>query len=103
MFAVTSIPCFEIWILLHFSYSTAPFTAVGDQSACQRALNEVRRHFPEYAKNLKDMYDKLADKTSTALTHAGRLTKHNKTSRSSNPATAVHELVGYLRGLKSEA
>src|ERR1700730_2592258 len=24
--AVTSVPCFEIWILLHFCYSSAPFT-----------------------------------------------------------------------------
>src|SRR5262249_30283083 len=48
--AITSVPCFEIWILLHFQYTTAPFNNVGGRSACERVIGEVRKHFADYNK-----------------------------------------------------
>ena len=33
-----SVPCFEIWLLLHFRYSTASFTASGRRSACDKGF-----------------------------------------------------------------
>jgi hypothetical protein len=34
--AITSVPCFEIWVLLHFDYSTASFVASGGKSPCDK-------------------------------------------------------------------
>jgi RloB-like protein len=48
--AITSVPCFEIWVLLHFVYSTRAFTAVGTESACDRVLRQVQKHLPSYVK-----------------------------------------------------
>lgn len=98
--AITSMPCFELWILLHFVFSTAPFTAAGGRSACDNVIRAVRDHMPEYDKALADVFDRLQPRLDTALAHGGRLARHNRDAHSVNPATRVHELVKYLRELR---
>jgi hypothetical protein len=97
---IVSWPCFEIWVLLHFVYSTAPYNSTGGQSACDLVVREVRKHFAGYAKGSREIYGSLESKTDTAITHAKRLVGHNTSTNSYNPSTAVHELVDYLRKLK---
>jgi hypothetical protein len=50
LFACTSVPCFEVWVLLHFHYSTAGFTPVGNKSGCDRVIDAIRGHFGKYQK-----------------------------------------------------
>lgn len=100
LFAITSVPCFEFWVLLHFEYTAAPFTAVGGKSACDRVIERVCTHFPGYRKAMNGIYEKLQLRADAAITHAARLAHHNHETGTSNPATKVHELVTYLRGLK---
>jgi RloB-like protein len=99
-YPIISWPCFEIWVLLHFVYSTAPYNRTGAQSACDLVVREVRKHFAGYSKAHRDIYNHLETKIETALTHAVRLAQHNTSSNSFNPSTAMHELVDYLRKLK---
>jgi hypothetical protein len=98
--AITSVPCFEVWILLHFAYTSAPFSRAGSQSACDRVVGEVKRHFPDYAKGHQDAYAKLAAMEQQAIANATRLQKENLKTGSGNPGTQVHALVDYLRHLK---
>jgi hypothetical protein len=98
---IVSWPCFEIWILLHFVYSTAPFNPIGGKSACDLVLREVTKHFPNYAKGLPGVYGQLKLKIDGAIAHANRLAEHNVSTQSYNPSTRMHELVDYLRKLKS--
>jgi hypothetical protein len=98
--AITSVPCFEVWILLHFSYSSAPFNKAGSQSACDRVVSEVKKHFSDYTKGYQDAYAKLAAMESQAIANAIRLQKENFKTGSCNPGTQVHALVDYLRNLK---
>ena len=100
--AITSVPCFEIWILLHYLYSSAPVTASGGRSACDNVVAEIRRHLPEYEKAFGDLFEKLVPMLDTAITHADRLAVHNRETGSDNPATKVHELVKYLQSLKRD-
>lgn len=97
---IVSWPCFEIWILLHFVYSTAPFNSAGNQSACDLVVRAVKRHFAKYTKGHRGVYHHLESKIATAVTHAKRLAQHNNSTGSANPSTAVHELVEYLQNLK---
>lgn len=99
--AIVCTPCFELWILFHFQYTTAAFTAVGKNSACDNVIREVKKHLPEYVKKQHDIYGKLHDATDNALKHATRLEQHNRDTGSRNPETRVHRLVDYLRKLKS--
>ena len=97
---ITSIPCFEIWILLHHRYSTAPFTSVGEQSACERLIRELRTHYAGYAKGRDNVFAELESRLPQALDHAIRLEAHNHAVNSWNPSTMVHRLVRYLMELK---
>lgn len=92
-FAATSWPCFEIWILLHFKYSTAPQNR-------HDAFAEVKKHYPAYAKGCKTVFDDLAHALERAVQRAERLQGENEKNGSVNPATRMHELITYLMGLK---
>ncbi len=98
--AITSIPCFEIWVLLHFNYSTAPFAPSGNKSGCDKVLSVIRDHVKGYQKAFVDVFEVLNPRTDTAVANALKLAKHNGKTGSNNPATKVHELVAYLRNLK---
>ena len=43
-------PCFEFWLLLHFAFSRGPYVAVGNASACDVCIRDLRRHLPDYDK-----------------------------------------------------
>ena len=100
--ATTSIPCFEVWILLHFRYTTSPFTAAGGRSACDAVVAQVRRQLPAYAKGDPTVYNQIKDRIDAAIASAARLAVHNSGADSDNPATLVHELVDYLRKLRPD-
>jgi hypothetical protein len=100
LMAVTSWPCFEIWVLLHFAYSTAPYAISGNRSACDNVLAEVQKHMTNYTKGYKGVFEALAPRLDTALLNATKLEKHNQTTQTTNPHTRMHELVNALKGLK---
>ncbi len=43
---IVSTPCFEIWLLLHFIYTTKPFVASCGGSNCDLVISELRKFFP---------------------------------------------------------
>lgn len=100
LIAITSWPCFEFWLLLHFRYTDAPFNRTGRKSACDIALEQLTQWFPEYQKKLEDVYERVRAQYDTAHRHATRLQRDNRRTQSQNPSTRVHELVGYLLRLK---
>lgn len=98
--AVVSTPCFEVWMLLHFKFSTAPFSGTGSMTAGLSVVSALKQHIPGYSKSSAGLYTRLADKVSLAMANGRRLAKYNAASQSTNPATSMHDLVEYLRGLK---
>lgn len=98
--AIASLPCFELWVLLHFVYSAAPFMKTGNKSACDKVIDVLHEHLPQYQKAMRGVFEQLEPHTTRAVTHAERLAQHNVDTASENPATRVHELVRYLRELK---
>jgi hypothetical protein len=97
---INSVPCFEVWILLHFQYSTAPFVASGSMSPCDMVIRKLKQNIPNYEKGTKDIYIKTSHHVATAMQHAQRLDRENERSGSTNPATRVHELVAILHDLR---
>jgi hypothetical protein len=98
--AIVSWPCFEVWILLHFVMTTHSFTAGAGRSACEQVIQQIAGHLPHYVKGAKDVFVALAGRLDAATTHAERLAVHNQETGSENPATNVHTLITYLKGLK---
>lgn len=93
--ALWSNPCFELWLLLHLRYTTAPMTA----AECQRALSQAmsKNLGVEYCKNLDGLFGMIDGQRAEALQRATRLAAHheglgNAKPSAQNPATKVGEI-----------
>ena len=100
--AVTSVPCFEYWLLLHFTYSTRPYEALPGNSACNQVLTELRSYLTDYSKGAGNIFSRLREQLDFAKHNAARAQKASETNHSDNPSTGVHELVEFLQTIKSQ-
>lgn len=94
--AITSTPCFEIWPLLHFTYTTKAYTASGNRSACDSLVTDLRQHINDYAKNILGLFERINQRQGFAIKNAEKLKNDNINTGSKNPDTDVHELIEYL-------
>lgn len=89
---VSSTPCFEVWFLQHFKYSTHPFCSNSE------VIDELRRYVPKYEKNM-DIFPLIVGNTDKAIKRARALENHhdnlgrNKNSVTRNPSTNAHIIV----------
>lgn len=102
--AITSTPCFEVWLLLHFGYSDQPFHAAGKKSVGDQVVAALKTKpgFAKYGKGQKGIFGQLKDKLADALTHAAQLRGHVVATGSINPATDVDELVKAIQALTAK-
>jgi hypothetical protein len=63
---------------------------------------DLRKNFTDYQKGGKAIFADLEARIDQAITHSVRLAKHNEDTGAINPATEMHELVKYLRALKTK-
>lgn len=97
--AITTVPCFEFWLLLHFEDATKPYTTVGDNSACDLVMRDLKKFMPNYDKGDKNAFTATYHSVDMAITRAKRLEKRQEAAGTDNPSTKAHRLVEYLRGL----
>lgn len=102
--AITSTPCFEVWLLLHFGYTDQPFQAAGKKSVGDQVVSALKTKpgFAKYGKGQKGVYGLLKAKLDDALAHADRLRTHRAKTGSINPATDVDELVKAIQALATK-
>jgi hypothetical protein len=100
-YAITSVPCFEFWILLHFEQTTKPFVRAGNRSPCDNIIHELKAYLPQYGKGDKTIYEQIKgeNRPDVAIARAKQVNDNAKASDSDNPSTLVPELIEYLRGL----
>jgi len=96
---ITSIPCFEIWLLLHFIYTSKPFCAACDDSNCDLVISDLKKYIPDYEKAADNIFidDERLD---FAINNAKSLETFHKTSGTDNPSTRIYQLVEHLKRLK---
>ncbi len=102
--AITSTPCFEVWLLLHFRYSDQPFYPACRKSVCDQVVKalKIESGFAKYGKGQKGVYGQLKNKLADALTYAERLRRRGAATGSINPATDVDELVKVIQALATK-
>ena len=61
---IVSRPCFEIWYFCHFLVSTKQYTSSNE------VLNVLQQYIPEYSKSMKNLWERISDKTETAIFNA---------------------------------
>ncbi len=99
-FAINSVPCFEYWLLLHFTYTTEPFRATGKSSAADAVIHKLKKHIPDYEKSITGIFIKLYDHLEQAKKNAELSLGEADKTGTDNPSTRVHDLVIYLQNIK---
>lgn len=99
MYAITSVPCFEVWLLFHFTDSSAPFHASGSRSVCDQVIARLKtfKCFINYQKGDLDAFEKIKDKLGTARINAMKIWEQMD-SNGDNPSTLVFQLIDHLEG-----
>ena len=99
--AATSVPCFEFWLLLHFTYTTRSFDT-GPGSICANVISDLENYIPRYSKGDDNIYQATKDYIGTAITNSKRVIRHCDAAGTDMPSTKLHELVEYLQRLKGK-
>lgn len=92
---IVSNPCFEVWYLLHYEYSTRSYINA------DAVIRELKKHFPGYEKT-SDMYPVLKGNMDEAIANAEKLEEYHKVEEhmhpdtACNPYTDVHKVVNVL-------
>lgn len=101
--AITSSPCFEYWLLLHFGLTDQPFHAAGKKSVCDNLVVQLRKKpgFKHYNKGQQGVYALLkGEKTASAIAAARQVRQGAEATGQKTPLTHVDTLVGALLALK---
>ncbi|MGH1396292.1 MAG: RloB family protein, partial [Trichormus sp.] len=101
---ITSIPCFEVWFLLHYCYTTSPFNNYKQllpKLEAEMRKKGILKQGEYYNKSDLELYKKLKIHQQDAVNHATRLEKDYPNEHGcNNPSTKVHTLVKKLQEQK---
>lgn len=87
-----SVPCFELWLLMHHERTDRPF------SGCDEIIHTLRRHIPGYVKADARIAEQLLPLLTTAIEN-GRWLKQQGLE---NPYTSVHQLLEHLQAVAAQ-
>ncbi len=98
-YATPSIPCFELWLLLHF----VPVRGYMHRHEIQRALSDSDK-LPDYAKGGRGYFETTRHRLEVAYKHADLLTANDPLGiekNTTNPYTSVGKLVQLLTSMNT--
>lgn len=90
--AVASVPCFELWLLLHFENVQSPLER-------GEVLQRLKKYLPKYEKAMTGVFGMTRDRWELAATRAETLSSRSSAYAAPEPFTAVWELVALLISL----
>ena len=91
---ITSSPCFELWFLLHYDYTTANMDS-------EEVIKRLKEYYPKYEKNI-NIYPDIIKEIDLAIDRAKKLEKYQPDNNrkigtvEANPNTEVYKIVEYL-------
>lgn len=100
--AIISNPCFEIWLLIHFKYTTKSYSKNGSKSSSTNVYNDLLKVFPGYSKTMMNLFSQLNSQLTTALENAKKLSTYNVQTDTINPSTNMHELIDFIYKMVKE-
>ena len=92
--AVASVPCFELWLLLHFEDVQAPLHRT-------EVYQRLRQHLPDYDKGQAGHYAQTSQNLADASQRAEHLAQLTTAHDGTEPYTDMHRFVHLLTTLKS--
>ena len=91
---ITSSPCFELWFLLHYDYTTANMDS-------EKVIKRLKEYYPKYEKNI-NIYPDIIKEIDLAIDRAKKIEKYQIDINrrigtvEANPNTEVYKIVEYL-------
>ena len=91
---ITSSPCFELWFLLHYDYTTANMDS-------EEVIKRLKEYYPKYEKNI-NIYPDIIKEIDLAIDRAKKLEKYQTDNNrrigtvEANPNTEVYKIVEYV-------
>lgn len=92
--AIATVPCFELWLLLHFEEVTASLHRT-------EVHHRLRQHLPNYTKGQVGHFAATRAQLDVATQRAAHLAGQHVAHDGSQPYTDIHRLVNLLVALKS--
>lgn len=93
---ITSYPCYEFWILLHFEYSRRPYVASGGSSPGECMVQDIckLKGLEKYSKGGgAPLFEMLLPRLSDARRNAMRVMNSAMAEGELNPSTKLHDLI----------
>lgn len=102
--AVNSVPCFEFWLLLHYTYTTKAYKNLPGNSSGNQVLKELKKHIKGYEKGAKGIFRKTLNSLKSndlneVIIKAKQCEQAATSSGTDNPSTMVYKLVERLLNL----
>ncbi len=91
--AIASVPCFELWLLLHFENIQAPMHR-------DDVYRQLRMHLPGYEKGQTGHWMQTRDRLAVASERAAERAASTNAHDGREPYTGLHDLVDRLLHLK---
>jgi hypothetical protein len=92
--AIASVPCFELWLLLHYEDVQAPI-------ARAEVISRLRNHLRDYEKGMTNTYALTERHLWIAKKRAAFLSERNSAHTDPEPYTGMGELVTLLTTLRA--
>lgn len=98
---IVSSPCFEIWFLCHFIFSTKQYRHY------KEVEKDTKQYIKDYTKESKNVYDTIKDKTDKAINNAKKLEQvaldDGKVMHTVSfmPSTEVYKIIDVIKNSKS--
>jgi len=90
---IVSRPCFELWLLLHLTYTDQPFRS------CDEVTRLLQDRVPTYDKSNREVLETLCDHLNDAIGNSMALEEANKRSGATDSMTDMHLLGIALKGM----
>ncbi|MGL1931742.1 MAG: RloB family protein [Desulfotalea sp.] len=100
IYAVNSVPSFEVWLWLHIKNSSKNFYEGGDKSPADLVIKEIKKTFPDWHKTNFDSYKATINDIEKASQRAQRL-RNNNFGKDDCTYTKVDCLCEFLKILKT--
>ncbi|WP_278443785.1 RloB family protein [Pseudomonas oryzihabitans] len=101
---ISSYPCFEFWLIIHFGHCTRPFRETERKSAGDQALDFLKRKegMDQYAKGSSGLFKiLLGERFETARRYSPRILARAIEENERNPSTELHILIDKIEELSA--
>ena len=99
--AISSVPCFEYWILMHYEPSSQSYNANRSSPCKQLISTSLRTHVPGYQKADRAFARKIIMERLATARHNSATTRQRAVSAGTDdPSTKMHLLIDELEHLK---